>query len=69
MDRETVLWALVFSVPVGVGMIGFVADVLGGSALNPLAIAAGAVVALVLFTIIAFAASVGSVDESRVGEP
>ena len=65
MDRETLLWALVFSVPVGVGITGFAARVINEGVLNPLAVAAGAGTALLLFSILAYGFSGGSPDEEH----
>lgn len=65
MDRETVLWALVFSVPPGVGITGFAAFVIGRGFLDPLAVVAGLVTTLVLFALVAFMGTYGSADEER----
>lgn len=65
MDRERLAWALVFSVPPGVGIVGFAAHVMNQGVLNPVAVGAGALTTLVIFSIVAYAASVGSADESR----
>lgn len=68
MNRETLFWALVFSVPPGVGIVGFAAYVIGRSFLDPLAVAAGAATTLVIFSVVAFAVSSGSADEDRENE-
>lgn len=65
MDREAITWALVFSVPVGVGITGFAVYVMNQGVLNPTATAVGLATTLVLFSIVAYATAVGSADESR----
>ena len=65
MDRETLLWALVFSVPPGVGIVGFATYVIADGVLEPLAVVAGSATTLVIFSVVAFAVSSGSADESR----
>lgn len=67
MNRESLFWALVFSVPPGVGIVGFATYVMAGDALEPLAIVAGAATTLVIFSVIAFAVSSGSANEEREG--
>lgn len=67
MDRETFAWALVFSVPPGVGIAGFAAFVIGRGEFDPMAILAGFGTTLVIFVIVAYAFSVGSADEDREG--
>lgn len=65
MNRETLFWALVFSVPPGVGIVGFATFVLGSGAVDPLAIAAGAATTLAIFAVFALAVASGSADEER----
>lgn len=68
MDRETIAWGLVFSVPVGVGIVGFSAHVVDRGVLDPVSVAAGVGTTLIIFAIFVFAASVGSPDEERRGD-
>ena len=68
MDRETLAWALVFSVPVAIGITGYTAFVLRGDAINALSVLVGAAVGLVLFALVAYAGSGGSADERRRNE-
>ena len=65
MDREVLVWALIFSVPVGVGITGFSARVINEGILNPLAVAAGLGTTLLLFSIFAYGFSGGSPDEEH----
>ena len=60
MDRETLFWALVFSLAPGVGITGFATYLVADGVLEPMAIVAGAATTLVLFTLVAYAGSVGS---------
>jgi len=65
MDREALAWALVFSVPVGVGITGFAVYVMNQGVLNPTAVAVGLATTLVLFSILAYGFSGGSPDEEH----
>lgn len=68
MNREALAWALVFSVPVGVGITGYAAHVIRQDVINPLAILSGVAATLVIFAIMAFAFSRGSPDEERAND-
>ena len=68
MNRESLFWALVFSVPPGVGIVGFATYVMAGDALEPLAVVAGAATTLVIFSVFAYATGSGSADEDRENE-
>ena len=65
MDREALLWALVFSVPVGVGITGYAAHVVREDVINPVSILAGLATTLVIFAIMAYAFSRGSPDSEH----
>jgi|GEM_PF-4642698 len=65
MDREALAWALVFSVPVGVGITGYAAHIIRQGVLDPIAVLAGLGTTLLLFLIFFFAFSHGSVDDDR----
>jgi hypothetical protein len=65
MDREALIWALIFSVPVGVGLTGFAARIINEGILNPLAVAAGLTVAAFLFVVFAYSFSGGSPEEGH----
>lgn len=68
MDREALAWALVFSVPVGVGITGYAAHVIREDVINPLAILTGLATTVVLFAIMAYAFSRGEPDEERAND-
>jgi len=68
MNRESLVWALVFSVPVGVGITGYTAFVLRGDYINLPAILVGLATTLVIFVVVAYGFTGGSVDEEHVGE-
>ena len=68
MEREALVWALIFSVPVGVGITGFAAHVINQGILNPMAVAAGLGTTLLLFSIFAYGFTGGSPDEEHVQE-
>ena len=65
MDREALVWALVFSVPVGVGITGYAAHVIREDVINPLSILVGLLTTLVIFAIMAYGFTGGSPDEEH----
>ena len=65
MDRETLTWALVFSVPVGVGITGYAAHIVRRGVLDPVAVLAGIGTTVLLFSIFFFAFSRGTADAGR----
>lgn len=62
MDRRVLGYALLFSVPPGVGLVGFLTVLLGDGPVNPMAAAVGGAVAFVLFLLIVVGASRGSTE-------
>ena len=52
MDRETLLLALLFSVPPAIGLVGFFTILLGNGPVNPWGAAIGAVVAAAIFLLV-----------------
>lgn len=56
MERETLLYALLFSVPPAIGLMGFFTVLLGGGVVNPWGIAIGLAVGAGLFALVAKAA-------------
>ena len=68
MDREALAWALLLSVPVGVGITGYAAHVIREDVINPLSILTGLAATVVIFAIMAYAFSRGSADEEYVGD-
>lgn len=67
MDRETLLWALVFSLAPGIGITGFATYVIADGLVEPIALLAGAATSVVLFALVAYAGTFGSADEEREG--
>lgn len=65
MDRDALAWALVFSVPVGVGITGYAAHIIRRGVLDPVAVLAGIGTTVLLFSIFFYAFSRGSADEDR----
>lgn len=65
MHREALAYALLFSLPPGIGMTGFSVMATGGGVLNPVAIGIGVVTTAIIFTFVYVAASRGSADETR----
>ena len=68
MDREALAWALVFSVPVGVGITGYAAHVIRQDVINPLSLLVGLATTLVIFALMAYAFSRGSPDAEHERE-
>lgn len=66
MDREALGYALLFSVPPGIGMTGFSVMATTGGLLNPLALAIGFITTAIIFGFVYVAATRGQADESRV---
>jgi hypothetical protein len=67
VTRETVGFALLLSVPPGVGVGKFVSEVTG-AAVTPTGVAAGAATTLGLFAFVVVAASVGENARDERGE-
>lgn len=65
MERTTLGYAALFSVPVGVGVSLAVLRMAGGGLTNPIVAGAGAVAALVLFVFVVAMLATGSPDEER----
>lgn len=67
MERAALGYAVLFSMPVGVGVSMGVLRMAGGGLTNPLVVGAGAVAALVLFAFVVAMLATGSPDEEREG--
>ena len=65
MDREALVWALVLSVPMGVGITGYSAHIIRRGVFDPLALLAGLGTTVLLFVLVVYAGSRGSADEGR----
>jgi len=65
MERAALGYAVLFSVPVGVGVSMGVLRMAGGGLTNPLVVGAGAVAALVLFAFVVAILATGSPDDER----
>jgi hypothetical protein len=64
-DRERLLWGLVFSVPPGIGMVGFVAVSVADGAVTPTGLAAGGVTTAAVLSL--FLASIYFGDDAGDG--
>lgn len=64
VSRRTLGYALLFGLPPGVGVAGYVAAAQGGP-MTPFALVAGGIAALVVGGLVAIAAETGSADERR----
>lgn len=62
-DWQRIGWILLFSVPPGVGMVGFVAVALQRGAVTPVAVAIGVVTTLAVAALVAYSSVVGERDE------
>ena len=67
MERSDFGYAVLFSVPVGVGVSMGVLRMAGGGLTNPVVAGAGTVAALVLFAFVVAMLATGSPDEEREG--
>ncbi|PSQ09494.1 hypothetical protein BRC98_05970 [Halobacteriales archaeon QS_7_68_65] len=67
MERSDLGYAVLFSVPVGVGVSMGVLRMAGGGLTNPVVAGAGTVAALVLFAFVVAMLATGSPDEEREG--
>lgn len=68
LSRRAVGWALLFSVPPGVGVTGFVTAVIGQNTVEPMAVLAGATTAVLLFALVLLAQATGSAQPAEVRE-
>lgn len=68
LGREELGFALLLSVPPGVGITGFAAAVLEGGAVTPLAVAAGFVTWLALFVLVVGSVVIGPDDPPEAAE-
>lgn len=67
-SREAVGWAVLFSVPPGVGVTGYATMVVGRGPLDPVAIATGALTTVVVFALVLGAQLTGSAQDPAVRE-
>ncbi|WP_247009906.1 hypothetical protein [Halorientalis litorea] len=70
--RERVLWVLVFALPPGVGITGYVSVMFERGALTPRAVAAGLLTAVVLGSLVGaalFAAPGTDAERTATGDP
>ena len=65
MERTDLGYAVLFSVPVGVGVSMGVLRMAGGGLTNPVVAGAGTVAALVLFAFVVAILATGSPDDER----
>jgi|AntDeeMetagen134_2_1112570.scaffolds.fasta_scaffold01185_6 hypothetical protein len=65
MERTDLGYAVLFSVPVGVGVSMGVLRMAGGGLTNPVVVGAGVVAALVLFAFVVVMLATGPPDEER----
>jgi hypothetical protein len=65
MERAALGYAVLFSVPVGVGVSMGVLRMAGGGLTNPVVAGAGTVAALVLFAFVVAILATGSPDDER----
>lgn len=65
MNREALAYALLFSVPPGIGMTGFSVMATSGGLINPVAALIGAATFGIIFAFVYVAATRGQADESR----
>jgi len=65
MDREALAYALLFSVPPGIGMTGFSVMATSGGLINPVAALIGVATFGAIFAFVYVAATRGQADESR----
>ncbi len=57
MDRTTLSYALLLSIPPGVGVVGFTAMMSGGGLVQPVGVLAGTIVAVAIFIVVFLGAS------------
>lgn len=62
VSRATLGWALLFAVPPAVGVTGYATMVIGGSLVEPRALAAGSLVFAVVFALVLGSRAVGSAE-------
>ncbi|PSP83419.1 hypothetical protein BRC83_06930 [Halobacteriales archaeon QS_1_68_17] len=62
MKREGLVWALVLSVPPGIGVVGFTTVLTGGGLVTSTGAVAGAVTTAVIFLFVAAATAMGEAD-------
>jgi hypothetical protein len=65
MNREALAYALLFSVPPGIGMTGFSVMATSGGLINPVAALVGVATFGIIFTFVYLAATRGQADEGR----
>lgn len=68
LSREALGWALLFSVPPGVGVTGYVTMVIERGPVDPVAVAVGAVTTLAIFTLVLGVQLTGSAQDAAVRE-
>lgn len=64
VTRQAIFYGLLFAVPPGIGVTGFVTYATGGGIVTPTAAAVGGVTAVLIFSLV-FAAAVTNPDEDR----
>lgn len=67
-SRTEIGWALLFSVPPGVGVTGYTTMVIGRGPLDPVAVATGGFTALVIFMLVLGAQLTGSAEDPATRE-
>ena len=65
MNREALAYALLFSIPPGIGMTGFSVMATSGGLINPVAALVGAATFGVIFAFVYVAATRGQANENR----
>jgi len=65
MDREALVYGLLFSVPPAIGMTGFSVMATQGGLINPVAALIGLATGAIIFSFVYVAATRGQADESR----
>ena len=68
VTRAAVGWALLFSVPPGLGVTGYASMLIGGRLVEPTAVAIGTVTAGVIFAVVLGAQLSGSAQPEAVRE-
>lgn len=67
-SREAVGWALLFSVPPGVGVTGYTAMVVGEGLVGPMSVLAGGATAGVIFVVVLASQLTGAPEPESVRE-
>ena len=68
VSRAAVGWALLFSVPPGIGVTGYASMLMAGRLVEPMAVATGGLVAAVIFALVLGAQLTGSAEPEAVRE-